>query len=219
MVFRHEYAFVVASVVDLECPILNFKGSVATHSGGPGGRARIALDFIAWKAQVFQSTGWPLLAASSLSRGEPRSQGKRLEAGVDQATGPGRDDLDGKSISSLTTVRASNKASPAAPSHNEDAKALSSHDASGQPSANESFHPDIFASVDITSLTPGSDVELDSDLQAEIQAARAAIEKARKEQRKRNRKKNKEQYEQENSKKPRGNDDDEEDRNLQPGVL
>jgi len=133
---------------------------------------------------------------------------------IEEAT-PVREDLDAKSISSLTTVQASNKVSPgdtvADISRNEDEEDISTRsyvssdpgyrrqpappadevfaDASasdaGPPPPVANAFVDPAAADGQSNLTVSDDDELDPDLRAQVQAAHAAIRAAKKEQRKR----------------------------------
>jgi len=155
---------------------------------------------------------------------------------IEEAT-PVREDLDAKSISSLTTVQASNKVSPgdtvADISRNEDEEDISTRsfvssdpgyrgqpappadevfaDASasdaGPPVANAFLDP--AAADGQSNLTVSDDDELDPDLRAQVQAAHAAIRAAKKEQLKRRfQNYNAMSDEQEKTKKPRRDDAD-----------
>lgn len=146
---------------------------------------------------------------------------------IQGATSARGEDLDAKSISSLTTVQASNKVTPGSTmanvSHNEEEKSVGSFTASAEPSG--PADPQLFdpppvqhAFADPNGDEPSglteSEEELDPDLQAEVQAIiLEAREKAREKQRLRRIKKNKAMHDEEEKikKRPRRDDGDDDD--------
>jgi len=127
-------------------------------------------------------------------------------------------DCDSRSISSLTTIVASNKVSPDMTDkipYKDDERDVSTLTASKEPddsmNPNSVFDGTPLEEQSLSSLS-NDDGTLDPDLQAEVDAAReaakAANEKARKEQRKRNLKR---QGMGDVKKKPRNDDDDKND--------
>ena len=137
---------------------------------------------------------------------------------------------DSRSVSSLTTVSASNR-SKVAPEisrmaevpHNEDEKDYETIDTDPSHEVAGSHHPSIFGTGSVSDITTSDSQHLDPDLQAEvnqaIQAAmQAAINKAKVEQRKRTRKRKRalqaeHEDEKKQTKKRRDDDEDDEDGN------
>ena len=124
-------------------------------------------------------------------------------AATRQAPTPARseDNSDSKSISSLTTVRASNKVSPEDTmnppdqvSHNEDERDADTISVSHDPSSTINLPNEVFGAEEtVSSSLSGTEEALDEDLQAPVDALRAALAaaeaEAREKQRKRKRKK------------------------------